>query len=485
MMKQNETVNETSYLNRADGVTDTERYLTQLARNSFLSLWCYPNIHRDENLLRKRGTKCEICDLLVVFGNHIIIFSDKTCNFQDRGELDIDWSRWYRDAIKENAKEIWGAEKWIKSHPGNIFLDKDCIHPFPIELPSAINMRVHRIVVAHGASERCMTEIGGSGSLKIMPRIIGDQHCLKHSDGGIPFAIGQIDPSKGFVHVFDDITLDIVLKTLDTISDFVTYLEKKEDFITSGKLGFAYGEEDLLALYLRTMNEKDEHDFIVSPGADRLAIEAGFWEHFKNHPQREAQLKTDEISYIWDYLIERFAGHALAGTSYSQEPKGFATHEITLRVLAREPRIRRRMLAKTLSEFIIKTPVTERKTRIFGPSRKGDPYYLFLLYPQKIDTLYSDYREDRRRLLTLYCYQLKLKFPEAEIIGIATESGIGDEKSERSEDVAYIEMPEFTHEERIMAEDAEKYLRENGLLPKRIIRVTSEKEYPDIPSLVY
>ena len=56
---------ERASLELGDGTTDSERYLTALARRSFLSLWSYPNLYRDD------GGK-EICDLLVVFENDIM-----------------------------------------------------------------------------------------------------------------------------------------------------------------------------------------------------------------------------------------------------------------------------------------------------------------------------------------------------------------------------------------------------------------------------
>ncbi|MDE0307012.1 MAG: hypothetical protein OXI87_19340 [Albidovulum sp.] len=62
---------------KAEGVTPSERYLAGLAENSFLNLWSYPNPFRDQ----KKGIKGdgkEICDLLVVCGAFIIIFSEKT-----------------------------------------------------------------------------------------------------------------------------------------------------------------------------------------------------------------------------------------------------------------------------------------------------------------------------------------------------------------------------------------------------------------------
>jgi len=92
----------------------------------------------------------------------------------------------------------------------------------------------------------------------IMPDIVGEQHTLTFAEGGMPFAVGQIDPVRGFVHGLDDVSMNILLKTLDTISDFVRYLAKKEAFIASGKLGAATGEEDL-AFYMWNLNADDEH----------------------------------------------------------------------------------------------------------------------------------------------------------------------------------------------------------------------------------
>ena len=99
----------------------------------------------------------------------------------------------------------------------------------------------------------------------IKPTVIGSMHYATAEHGGMPFVIGQINPAKGYVHVFDDTSLSITMKTLDTITDFVAYLAKKQEFILSGRLGMATGEDDLLAWYLGNLNEDGEHDFIVPP----------------------------------------------------------------------------------------------------------------------------------------------------------------------------------------------------------------------------
>ena len=238
-----------SSIYRAEGVTTSERYLTQLANRSFLSLWSYSNVYRDQGRKASKGDGKEFCDLLVVFNEHIIIFSDKNCTFTNSGNLDVDWRRWYKKTIENSANQIWGAENWINSYPKLIFLDSTCTVPFPIPLPISAKAKIHRIVVAHGASERCKAELGGSGSLMLFPAITGFDHIKAISDGGRPFAVGQVDPTKGYVHIFDDTSLAIILGKLDTITDFVSYLQKKESFVLSGQLLGSAGEEELLAHY--------------------------------------------------------------------------------------------------------------------------------------------------------------------------------------------------------------------------------------------
>src|SRR5215211_3226287 len=108
------TVNQTSEQQttssfQAERTTHAERYLKRLCDRSFLSLWSYPSIYRDQGNPGKKGAGKEVCDLLVVFENHVIIFSDKDCEFPGSGDLDLDWSRWFRRAITASAKQLWGA----------------------------------------------------------------------------------------------------------------------------------------------------------------------------------------------------------------------------------------------------------------------------------------------------------------------------------------------------------------------------------------
>ena len=92
---------------KAEGVTESERYLAKLANKSFLNLWSYPNTFRDQKQSGKGDGK-EICDLLVVCDKHILIFSEKTITWTD-GDLNVVWRRWAKRAIRDALKQIKGG----------------------------------------------------------------------------------------------------------------------------------------------------------------------------------------------------------------------------------------------------------------------------------------------------------------------------------------------------------------------------------------
>jgi hypothetical protein len=72
-----------AFSERGRGLTPSERYLKRLCEKTFLSLWSFPNLFK--------GPGDELCDMLVVYENDVIIFSDKSCAFPDTGSLELDW----------------------------------------------------------------------------------------------------------------------------------------------------------------------------------------------------------------------------------------------------------------------------------------------------------------------------------------------------------------------------------------------------------
>ena len=75
-----------SPITKSSGSTPAERYLEALCERNFLSLWSYPRPFRNQ------GGNKELCDLLVVMGDDVIVFSDKHCVLKPKSTLEVDWA---------------------------------------------------------------------------------------------------------------------------------------------------------------------------------------------------------------------------------------------------------------------------------------------------------------------------------------------------------------------------------------------------------
>jgi hypothetical protein len=472
----NEAKSQYEPIEKAEGVTVTEKFLGRLCEKTFLSLWSYQCLYRDQGKPQGGGHGKEICDLLVVFDKDIIVFSDKSCKLQNSGEIKHDWLRWFKKAIHKSALQALGAERWIQQHPTRIFLDRECSKRLPIELPEAKETNFHLVVVAHGVCSRirdCYP--GGSGSLIINSRLKGfDEHTE-------PFTIGDLDPQRSFVHVFDEESLRTVMVERDTISDFVAYLSKREQLFR-GKITIrATGEEQLLPFYLRNLNKDNQHDFVfpVPSGGnfDLICVPEGHWEDFRTEPQRIEQINQNKISYAWDELIEKFSFYALRGRQQFVTKGGLKDSELVLRFMAREPRWKRRYFAQSILQMIHTTAADKRMLRVMKPLISGDPYWVFLLRPRLHAKSDQEYRDVRRAFLEACCSVTKAEHPDAkDIIGIATESG--PNVKVRTEDAIYIDVREWSPEmDRIAREDQERL----GILKTPKQYKGRMKEYPDVP----
>lgn len=440
---------------KGEGLTKSEKQLARLADHSFLDLWAYPNPYIDKVV---GGQGKELCDLLVVCGNDVIIFSDKEVEWPDGSDEDLAWSRWYRRAIKKSVDQVNGAARWISRFPSRIFLDKQCKLRLPIELPSPSDIRLHGIVVARGAGRASRKRFGGgTGSL-----VVNGQATTKAKPGQPPFPIlnvGDINPGGMFVHVLDDGSLEFALKELDTISDFADYLLMKEELVRSGNLHAAEGEEDLIAYYVTHMITPDEHGFPhpqtnapLGPG-DKIQFERVFSELIR-HPQYVAKNIADQPSYIWDKLIRVFTGNMMAGTTVTQDDQDFdlSAHEVAIRFLARETRFRRRLLGEGILEALKRGRSEDRYTRGFmpAPGRESEEtaYFFLTLKPPRVESgiSYERYRKVRIAMLETYAYAfLERNRNLPRIIGIGTEPAMDEGEAQgSSEDMIMAEQTEWT-----------------------------------------
>ncbi len=445
-----------------EGTNPSERYLAALAERSFLNLWSYPNVFIDRTEHGRIIGK-ELCDVLVVCGEHIIVFSAKDIRWPVDKEINLAWKRWYSRAIKKSAQQASGAARWIRNFPNRIFLDPKCTQPLPLSLPPSSVQKIHCVVVALGAGDACRAHFnGGSGSLVVTSNLLGDEHTETNSPNYSPFVIGDVDPDGSYIHVFDDTTLDILLRELDTITDFTSYLRKKEMLIRSRRLVSAHGEEDLLAYYLQRVNSNREHDFLRPDGKalepnDHIELAGGFYDLLLTSPQYARKKEADEISYTWDRLIETFTRHMLAGTTIVPDGGEFilAEHELGVRQMALEPRTARRAHAAAIIGALERGRHIHRFFRAMlpspvSPSRTTAFFFLTFAYPKGrvLRGGYGRYRKIRANTLLAYALGMLRKFKHLErVVGIATEPPGGTRRGgATSEDMIVVQPVEWTPE---------------------------------------
>lgn len=476
---------------RPSGVTETESFLGNLCQESFLDLWSYQNVYRDQGRNNQRGDGKELCDLIVVCNDDIILFSDKNISFHSN-KTDIAWQRWYQKAIYNSAKQVLGAERWIRTFPEKIFQDKQCTQPLHIPLPDLETARFHRVLVASGAKDACKQyfENARRGSFLIFGHAPNSDYSGILPSGTFPpFTIGDINPTGEFFHVFNEENIAIVLSELNTITDFIQYLTRKEKFIRSGHLVCAASEEDLLGYYLRYADKKGLHYFAPPEGASWTpqqfaTIGEGLWDSYIKHAQYLQRKSADKISYLWDDLISQFTKHIIAGTSMRLSSPNAGPHEGGVRYMAMEPRTTRRLHAIMLDDAIRTAPPDRPTMRALIPNRR-ESYtktgYIFLQCPFDVTQHknYDAYREYRSGYLYAYTLVAASKFRHLHrIIGIATEPPYWQGKKQKSEDMILIDSQHLTPQ---MERQAKRLRKQFRIFSQKSLQrgKMSVKEYPD------
>ena len=459
------------------GQTRTEKLLGYLCDNTFLKLWSYLNPYQEDGK--------ELCDLLVVFENHIFIFFDREnlkLTSQD-ANISLNWARWKKEVIDKQIKTALGAEKYIKSQKG-IYLDGKCTKPFPLKLP-ANELQIHKIIVAHGARELCknFSKDNVAGSLAIT-------YGLPTADLNVPFMV-QLDKDD-CVHVLDSENLEIILRELDTFCDFKLYLQAKEEAIRNFDLVCYCGEEDLLAHYFYNFDEVTNSHYIGTKEekVNAVYIGEGEWLDFIQSPIYKRKKEADKSSYLWDTLIQKTSDNALNGSLLGD---GNVFHDRSAIIeMAKEPRFSRRALSDHMMKAIDNFPADSRPL-VRNLSFMSSFYYketayvfLQLKYTSTEDYDYDkDYRPKRQAMLEIACGAAKNKFPHLKkVIGIAIDSPKFSEMN--SEDFIFLDCSEWSEKEIQFYEEKNRGLKffETTSL-KREVKNVSEFPVESEPPLRY
>ncbi|MFT2094809.1 hypothetical protein ACMS1Z_08985 [Acidiphilium multivorum] len=419
------------------GVTDSERFLSELCSRTFLYIWSYANPFKDDGH--------EFCDVLAVFENHVFIFFDREkvlSDFIEGEDPSVRWSRWKRNVVDRQVKAARGAERYLRSGR-KIYLDAKKTRELPIPLKLE-DVTIHKIIVAHGATEACknFSESNIHGSLAIS---YGESANIPEW----PFIV-HLDRSDP-VHIFDTHNLPIVLGTLDTIKDFSDYLNAKIDAISLFNLLCYCGEEDLLAHYLQNTNPQTNKHFIGSPDPtfDAIIIAEGAWQDLIARQWYVETQSANKRSYLWDRIIKNACDHWLGGTLLGD---GHPLNEHgAIFEMAKEPRFMRREAVDTMLRAINAFPDTKgrpaRYLSLFGSYCPEKAYvFLQLWIPPAIRGDDETYRAKRQEILRIACGSAKNHYPQfKKIVGIC----IPPPKLENNfgEDFIWLDCTQWTEEQ--------------------------------------
>lgn len=421
-------------INKSIGVTESEHRLVKLGEKVFMGLWSYPNPQ-----FKKSSGFHELCDLLVVCGDTVLVFSDKNIKYDENKNPFIAWQRWKSRAITESIQQLHHAANILRDHPEMIWLNSN--QRLPVDIPGKEQIKIHLICVANGATDMCKKFFGkgSTGSLRFsnleeepdvdyktfssMMQDVQEEYLSKNL-----FTVRDYDKTRTFVHVFDDHSFPFILKELDTLTDFVKYLTTKEDFIRHSLVAYS-SEEDLLYKYIHNFDQEHKcHTFLSQEEKEtsKYSIPKSDWDKFRESSRYLSRAIANKPSYFWDQLVEESAICALDGSMQTIYKTNSGNEDIVLRYMATEDRLSRRVLSNTIYNAIQKCGRDQICSSVFlSPVTKG-LLYIFLQVDTVRASSYTEYIVNRRYLLSRFikfakakCIYEKLNIDK--IIGIAIE----------------------------------------------------------------
>ncbi len=359
-------------------MTASERYVSLLCEKSFLPFWSY------SSPLGKKGK--ELCDVLVVCGDYILIISVKDITISNHSDISVQYERWYKRAISASFDQLNGAERFLTTVEEIVLSDRKTT----IKLPHKNKRKIYRLAIAFGSDKN--------------------------------FPIEQGCSEYGFIHVFDEESTFTVINELDTFPDFINYLIAKEEF-AKGKRISVYKEVDFLALYLKTAFEFD-----LDGTPDFIVIDKGLWGEYVKSNEYTKWKNDIKVSFIWDEIVTR-----LFEIHINNQIESSKRNELdsATRLIALESRNNRITLGEAMNDAITNRKV---RSRIIKLKTETNHAYVYL----KIDSKNWEYKEKELELRCLIARELSPSTPV--IIGIAI--GV-DPNNNLIFDYAYFDIPEL------------------------------------------
>lgn len=270
-----------------------ELAVNTIAFHTYLKYWCYPN-PKDE-----KGTKKEICDLLILFKDTAIIVSIKNYSFKG------DYEKYFRSTLDKAFSQVQGAERKLFDSIGKVYIK----HP--------------------DLEETYFNPL----QYKNIYRLIINLHT-----GPLFYPGGKKTAKDKYIHIFNWFAFLKVVQELDTIPDFIHYLKireeaflEKEVLIMTGKEKdwdnytcrefckymtnfnpnrkgptiFVSGNElDLLADYYFNDKKFKREIYMTHYNIGSFELE-GNWDRYLSLVEVQRKKKEDRASYFIDEFVKR------------------------------------------------------------------------------------------------------------------------------------------------------------------------------------
>jgi hypothetical protein len=247
-----------------------EEAVNQIAFHTYLKYWCYPN-PKDE-----LGNKNEICDLLILFKDVLILIAVKNYSF------DGNYEKYFRSTLVKAQSQLQGAERKLFTSDRDIHFK----HPDKglIKFEKSQIKTVHRIIV----------------NLNNTPLF---------------YPGGLLTKNDDFIHVMNWDAFLRLVSELDTIPDFIQYLNTRADCFLKRTLVILTGKESdwdpetgkEFHQFMNGFNPTEKTIILVSGTeldlvADYFLHERSFSKEFYSNDYNEAFMQIDDN---WDSYLAR------------------------------------------------------------------------------------------------------------------------------------------------------------------------------------
>lgn len=363
----------------------SENTVHELCENMFLSDFVISN-PKFKTKTAKKNTNHEISDTVVLFKDNIIGFQVKSKKISGDKDSEIELSR-VKKAISEGISQLGSVHAALR-------MDK-------LVVKNRVGADVHLNSVD-------IKKILGV----VIIELVGDENIKNHYYSNIPagFTFYKEIPT----HTISTIDLKLISSEIDTIPDFLKYLNIRESIHSQNLINGSTRERDFLAYYKIDENSLKNAIKLNTP----VEIPFGFWEHYKKRyaTQINERDEANIVSYKIDEIIQIF--HKLIGTNKLLQStfKNITENSIedyfsAITELASFDRVTRRNQALKLVEVMKKADIQPHGSYTLS---LNDKIGFVILASSKS-------RAEREKFLVQLCSAAYCRFNLKKVIGISTD----------------------------------------------------------------